>query len=513
MMARGSALLSVLVIITVGSIIGLGVLSLGSAAESASARSLDRLTARAAAWSGVQAAMAELSAQREALLAGELPVLSPRHEIEKGRGRSLVARLVPLGRPQESVGGEPILAESENAKLDLSRVTAEMLVSACGLEAEVAGAIAGRGGRPWSSVEELATVPGLSLRRLYVGEAGARPRVGGAASPEGSGEANGAGVEEGDRLALVSLLTAFSFDPNVQQGVAGSEEHAGKVRVNINVPWSDELGKAVDERFGAGSAAALKGIMDNKTALDSEESLVGALRVFGVPKDRWPAILDALTTRDDLFVPGRVDLNLASARTLAALPGFTREAAEGVVRERAKLSATQRASITWPLTAGLLTDEQFQQAAGWLTTRSMQWRVRVEAGFESEESPEAELGSRVVFDVVLDVADRTPRVAYMREVTHLGVALAMQERAAAEAARREAESPVEPLVIEEAPPPPASDLGGLDLGSGLDLGRMELDGPEGVSGPASGAEETTGAGGGTMMDRRTGRWKAGGGVR
>lgn len=513
MRARGSALLSVLVIITVGAIIGLGVLSLGSAAESASSRSLDRLTARAAAWSGVQAAMAELASQRDALLAGESPVLSARHEIEKGRGRSLVARLVPLRAGDAREGEEPMLAESENAKLDLSRATAEMLSAACGLDAEVAGAIAGRGGRPWSSVEELATVPGLSLKRLYVGEEGGRGAAREAAPAGETAEDGAGGTADEERLPLTSLLTAFSFDPNVQQGVAGSEEHAGKVRVNINVPWSDALGEAVDERFGAGSAAALKGIMDNKTALDSQESLVGALRVFGVPKDRWPAILDALTTGDDLFVPGRVDLNLASARTLSALPGFTRESAEGVVRERAKLSATQRASITWPLTAGLLTDEQFQQAAGWLTTRSMQWRVRVEAGFENEESPEAALESRVVFDVVLDVADRTPRVAYMREVTHLGVALAMQERAEAEAARREAESPVEPLVIDAPPPAPPSEMGELDLGSGLDLRPMDLDTPPSGEEPASGAGETTGAGGGTMMDRRTGRWKAGGGTR
>ena len=62
----GSALFTVLVVIAVASMLSAVVLTAGDSTATATDRQVERLTLRAVAWSGVQAAMAELASQRAA---------------------------------------------------------------------------------------------------------------------------------------------------------------------------------------------------------------------------------------------------------------------------------------------------------------------------------------------------------------------------------------------------------------------------------------------------------------
>jgi hypothetical protein len=92
------------------------------------------------------------------------------------------------------------------------------------------------------------------------------------------------------------------------------------------------------------------------------------------------------------------------------------------------------------VTEGVLTPQQFSQAIDWITTRPMQFRVRIEAGMATRDERgeielEGALSRPMTLEAVIDLAGPRARVAYLRDVTHLGLVQERtreQERIAAE---------------------------------------------------------------------------------
>jgi hypothetical protein len=181
--------------------------------------------------------------------------------------------------------------------------------------------------------------------------------------------------------------------------------------------------------------------------------LVGLLSDQGVPPEDWRGLLDALTTTPDPFRLGLVDVNTAPAAVLASLPGLDADAAEAIVDARERLDIADRLSPVWLLDEGVVTDERFRECVDWLAVRCLQWRFTVRASFEEEDAsfvgfdpgdalpellPEADefgvaigdgddgpAGPTLEFEVVMDLADPTPRIAYLRERTAYDLAVAV----------------------------------------------------------------------------------------
>ncbi len=413
----GMVLLAVLVVIVLASLVGTTVLIVADADRAGAEVSLHRTQSRAVAWSGVQAVMAELADQREELLDGRKPrvteewtVVGDDRDAERG-----VFRLVPLG-----VDG-PLV--SEPAKLDLNSATVEMLSRLPGVGPDLAAKIvAARDAAPLPSVEALLSVEGIGPDLLY------GPVSDGTADPRTSKSGPGAGTPP-----LADLVTVFSFDPNVQLGLGPrGEGHRGELRLNINSPWSEPLHRALAKRFDEDFANGVKGIMANRK-FERDSDMAAVLIEFKVEPKDWLQTFDVFTTTPDHYLPGRVDLNTASAEVLASVPGIDEAAAGRIVGLRGRLDEDMLRSITWPAVEEVLTPEQFQAASDHLTTRSMQWRVRVEAGFEtvsevSQGLDGAKVGNapklrdRIVLEAVIDVASERPRVAYLRDITLLDTA-------------------------------------------------------------------------------------------
>lgn len=417
---RGAVLLGVLVVVTIGAYSGTTlVLSAQGEAEATDA-ALRRDQARALALAGVRAAMAELSEQRESLLRGSDPELTARWVLFTDElGREGVVRLAVL---EEEGGG---VALGEPARLDLNAASEEMLARLPGVGPTLAGRIVEARGSGFASVEELLEVEGVTPSLLY-GEAGE-----GVASPAG---AEGFEVfSSGAGWRLADLLTVFSFEPNVQMGL-DDERYAGELRVNLDVPWSEELGGAIEDRFGREAAMGLQAMMTQQNQRFARDADVCAVlsRLASGRYELWSQVLDVVTTSDDLFRRGRVDVNRAPAAVLAAIPGLDEETAERIVSVREGLDAQQRRSVVWPLEQGVVEEAQFVQAADWLCTRSLQWRVRVEAGLApppdravGEGGPfggAERLADRVVLEVVIDAASSRARLAYLRDLTLMDVA-------------------------------------------------------------------------------------------
>lgn len=527
MTRRAVILPAVLVTLTVGALIGTSALYFADAGRRAAAAGLDQAQVRALGWSGVQAAMAELAGQRDALIAGEAPQLTGEWiAFETSGGRMGLFRLLPIGPAGE-------LAISEAGKLNLNHAAEEAIAKLPGLDEQLAAAIVAA--RPLDSLEDLLRIEGISWELVYGGQPGGEGAM--SAAPETSTSQGVAGQPAGAFAGggpppLADTSTVYSFDPNIQCGV-DDDARRGERRLNLNVEFNERLGRALDDRFGQGAGDAVRQIMESGKTFPSDASVVETLRFFQLPAEQWGPILDALTTTDHEFVPGRVDINTAPADVLAALPGLEGEIAAGIVARRESMSPDLRLSPTWPVTEDLLTPEQYQAIADLVTTRSAQWRVRIEAGLTApgatgfsasvddlafddfgvlESDGGTRLQRRVELEAVIDVASQRPRVAFLRDVTHQALARRLAaERAEEPGASREAED----REVEAEEDPRIEHL--VDLELGMRPAREPAEAPEQAPPAPSDAQpaepEVDAAAPGDepeFVDRRRGRWTAGG---
>lgn len=352
-----------------------------------------RVQARALAWSGVQCVMAELARQRPRMMEAQPPQIATSwtmFERDGGAGDRGIARLVDRS-------GQLLIPEA--GRLDLNAATRDQLV-ALGVEPEQADrVISGRSAGPYASPVEVGI-----LR---------------APSAEVSSTAD---TEPSDPVAL---LTTFAFEPNVQVGIGpGAAVLAGRPRIDISAPWSDQLGSALTERLGAELAAPLLEQLRTKGPTKRYSDLVRWLVARGpeTPVADWGAYFDVVTTSDAPLTTGAIDINTAPPEVLAAVPGLDPDAAERIALRRRSMEPSLRRSVTWPLTEKLITPEQFADMVDHVTIRSLVWRVVVEAGVSSGKiDPDGSdpLSDRVCYEAVIDLVDPTPRLAYLRDITEL----------------------------------------------------------------------------------------------
>ena len=516
---RGSILLVTFMAITIAAMIATGLLLRADASQDVVGVSRTRMQARALAWSGVQAATAQLWSRRSELLSGADPEVFEEFEISLGSSRG-IARTLQLA--------EDVRVECEPAKLPLNRV----------------------------DVVSLAKLPGMgeAFAKQVVGK-----RVDGFYSPESalaqsSRPSDSDRPEESDATSLgeagiarpVRMCSVFAFDPEIAGAAAAAvwPDMDGEARWFVGDGWTVELAEAVAAWGSEEDVKRAEACFKSEPRIESASGLVVRLAGAGVPREQWGAWLDVFTPNPDRFRAGVIDINRAPAAVLACIPGISAEAAERLVSLRPTLDAVTRASVTWPLLHGPLTQDQFELAVDWFTTRSLQFRVRIEAGTAASESLDATaeadspppLAGRVVLEAVIDIAGERPRIAYLRDVTLEPWQTAMPTPESETDLARESEvgsdgNEIEEPVGGDGPgasddsenPPPAGglEIDGLnmddavetepDLSLGdLELGSKDQEGREkesarssGVAGP-DGQESTSDRG--RPTDNRIGRW-------
>lgn len=491
---RGSILLAVAVVVVLATLVGATVVYRADVQRARAGATRDGARLRAVAWSGVQAVMAELGAQRGALMASGTPRLTTAWDVSTVDGVRGTVRLAV-----QPAGG---IAVAEAGRLDLNSATEAMLAMLPGVgEGPAAAMVAGRG-VGYVAPEALCSITELDAEDLYRGDDGAEGRVAG----------------------LLEMVTVFGAEPNVQSGVgAGGSggNDAGEARVMVREGWDDALRSGLVRRLGEIGGGAAEALL-RAGGMARESDAVRILSATGVPVSEWAGVIDVLGFVESEFVLGRTDLNSALAEVLACIPGIDAEGARRIVAERGALDEPTRARVTWPVERGILTPERFADAVDFLTTRCLQWRVRVEAGFGRQQEGAGDVEQEVgrpglVYEAVIDVAGDRPRVAYLRDVTHLGLALrdvreaasggdvgagearALAPDGAAETASPKSDADTMPLDLDG-----GLDLGGgLDLETGLDLGIEAESGAAVSSGSARGSAAPAAARPG---DGRLGRW-------
>ncbi|MBK9187557.1 MAG: hypothetical protein IPM33_01240 [Phycisphaerales bacterium] len=461
--SRGSVLFAVLVVVAIGAMIGTSVMLRAQSHRALAGVGVRKTQTTALAWSGVNAAMAEMAAQRESILDGGEPTLTSEWELFREGAWRGVVRLVPLGE-----GGQVCIPE--NARLDANLASKEMLAALPGVGDAIADKIIAARGQGLSSIEPLRGLAGAPVADEL--------RVVTPAPPSTHDGTTG-------NHAWIDHLTVFSFDPDLQAGVAGNEAGKGLQRVGLSNGWTDGARSAVADRFGEDIARVAEAVFKDAPPLTKDSQLVALLRRVGSKPKDWAAALDFFATSPDEYRVGRVDLNRASEAVLACIPGIDAAAASKIVGTRESLSAATRLNVAWPAAEGILTEEQFEQAVDWLCVRSTQWRVRIEAGLlpvdegvdsawpaqpsagerfsgraiESFDDAPPPMTHAMILEAVIDVSGRRPRLAYLRDVTYLDQANELRAHIVAtqaEAALRQPppEPPPEPEP-ELTPPPPA----------------------------------------------------------
>lgn len=489
--ARAVVLPLVLAVVVLAVSVAAGMLASASTRIDAAEATWRRQQLRAIALSGLRGAMAQLESQRDELLAGQSPSLSTElvlYADATGRG---VATLLPPG------DGGDLHAWSALSGLDPNRATAEMLARLPGVPESLAGKIVSGRGRGYSSVEEigvLAVEEGLDLSAVF--------------GPYSHAQADGESAGGVADPPLLSMLTTFAFDPEVQQGLGRDAAAArGLDRVRPTAEWIKEYREELLDRFGEPTVGALDRLATTRGAFESRSRLIGAMQAQGVPIEAWAGILDLVAVGDDQFGRGLVDLNHAPAEVLAALPGLDESIAAAIVARRGSLDDAQRGTIAWPVLEGVIDSARLAQAADWLTPRSLVWRVRVRGAIEPppevDAPSQAAAAGGVVLDAVIDLTGPRARLAYLREVTSMPLAVWLAERI-----ESSAEPPIADVEEGAMPEPEAEEdtalrIERLSIRRGLSLSRPR---PPARAAPA---EESPPPSPSAMRDRRIGRWTPG----
>ena len=418
---RGFILVAVLVIVLGAALVATMLVHFAGAENAVAVASAERSTSRALAASGIEVVLSELDLQRDRILSGRSIDLEGQYVLYESDLQLGVVRLLP------PAGGTDRL-QPVGGLLDLNRATAADL-AATGLldESAAAAIVAERSSRPdrrFRILEDLLEVKAADGSAVVTPEqlmgdlSGFQPSRDVLATELDRGERALEAIGGPEVVSLSDVLTVHSFEPALQR--------SGVLRINLNVPHSDELGRRLDQRFGEGAGDGFKQIMDRVT-FDDDTRIVDVVRYFEAePGERWKTALDALTTEDRWHF-GRIDLNTAPARAIQTLEGVDVEMAERIVRERQSLTSDELATRIWPLLREIMSPDEFGPIAGRVTNRTWIWRVRLAAGTVSIEDPDGPILSPVIFDVTVDLAAPRSRIAELRDISGLEIGVRLYE--------------------------------------------------------------------------------------
>lgn len=380
---RGFVIFVVLLVI-VAMAAGLTSVLQGVRGQSGVVRSLvERNETRLVARSAALAITASLHDERDRVLAGETPRLSEEEEVlrfEEGAGWQWSLH------ESESEDGESMTVTPFDARLDLNNADA-------------------------------------SIRKRYIeelaadGEDDARGDTSGPFRTLGMIE-DAFGAEDAPRFTVMSL------DPPLRSGAGGQVGDVGELRL---IPGE---GGRLPVGLSREALQLATEISEGQLSVDSLSALFQAMRSRSIPQEDRDVLMDLFDFNGGEPAKGLIDLSTASAPLLATLPGMDIEAAERLVEHRASMSESDLAGLMWPVTEELVDATTWMGSIDYLTTRSTQLGVTftcersepIRASVSVDEPLMlAEEGPRVTMQMVVDLSGAQPRIAYLRDITHLSV--------------------------------------------------------------------------------------------
>lgn len=432
---RGFVMIAVLVVVAAAILVATGaIFAARGATVSSRAADLERRM-RDAALDGVALAADLIARDREKILAGASPSGDALLLDIPDGDRHIEVRLVALW------SGE--FFGSEAAKLDANQSPIAMLEKATEDGSEIAQQITAQIAtrRPLSSIDAAASfaAPGQgadTLNEVF----GSMSTIGderdeldeGPRGNSGATAGGGASSDRGSVPPLIELLTVHGAEPLVDLD--------GAPRLDLIAAFgaggSGDRATASLSQFEDTERIALERVAKDAKEGADDGAIARALLAKGIDLARIDDILSTCTLQAGTHGVARLDIVRADVRALAALDGLGADAAARIVDLRDSLDETERKGTSWLVSRRVLTNEQFGAVAGRITNRSALWRVRVEARIVAASDDETGLATATAsqgdeprgayaFDCVVDVSTDPARIAFLRDISMLPTARAL----------------------------------------------------------------------------------------
>lgn len=226
-----------------------------------------------------------------------------------------------------------------------------------------------------------------------------------------------------DQLALETYLTTF--------GVRSALDGRGRLQIDINHDV-ENLARLDVPNQAIEYIAAERRVSESPIAFGHPIELLGAeitvndangdekVLESGINVEHLDELLDRCTAVPyDRYIDSTVNVNTASARVLALVPGIDESLAQSIVTTRTDLSPEDRRSAAWLVESGLMTVEDFKTTVPWLCARGFQYRLRV-VGFGLPS------GIYRVLEAVVDVSRPRTRIVFLRDLSRDGLPFSIQ---------------------------------------------------------------------------------------
>ena len=129
-----------------------------------------------------------------------------------------------------------------------------------------------------------------------------------------------------------------------------------------------------------------------------------------------PLLMDNCTVNEAPVIPGRININQASATVLMTIPGITEEMVDAILSEREITDDTVDENLrheTWLLTRLIVSLDEMKLLQPFITASGDVYRAQVVGYFD-----EGAISSRA--EVVIDASELMPRILFWRDISHLG---------------------------------------------------------------------------------------------
>ncbi len=135
-----------------------------------------------------------------------------------------------------------------------------------------------------------------------------------------------------------------------------------------------------------------------------------------------PVLLDYCTINPSEKIPGRININQASATVLRGIPGMNDDIVNRILSARVPEPTDEkpgRRHETWLAAEGVLTLTEMRQMSPYMTCRGSVFRGQIVGYFEGGTA-----ASRA--EVIFDTTTKPPQLLFWRDLSHLGRGFAVQ---------------------------------------------------------------------------------------
>jgi type II secretory pathway component PulK len=252
---------------------------------------------------------------------------------------------------------------------------------------------------PFDSVDELRLVAGATMEILL----GEDLNRNGVLDPNETDDNRNGLADPG----VLEYITVHSAESNLASD--------GGERVDINS--DEELDNLITDILGSGVQQRVR-LAIGSAASNPMASVLEFYHKSGLTAAEFEQIETEITVETGPLLPGKVNVNTASAVVLACIPGIGDDGAAALVSYRlSNPDATY--SISW--VKEVLTEAQILDAGPYLTGQSYQFSADIVALGKFGRGYRR---ARFVFDMT----EGTPKIVYRQSLSHLGWALGLETR-------------------------------------------------------------------------------------